>query len=168
MSSTEEEKEGTPTAQLWEAAAQGSLEQVQKLLEAGADICEGNADGMTPLMLAAQSGHAPVVRALLQAGAPWNALNPSGRCAGDYAMEAGHQEAFDALLDAGKFLFSSSVALSVLLWNLSLPFLLQSLTVHAVPSFVSLSLETKLLQINKIPLDLQQHLFKCKLVIALM
>ncbi|CAK9220652.1 unnamed protein product [Sphagnum jensenii] len=101
MSSTEEEKEGTPTAQLWEAAAQGSLEQVQKLLEAGADICEGNADGMTPLMLAAQSGHAPVVRALLQAGAPWNALNPSGRCAGDYAMEAGHQEAFDALLDAG-------------------------------------------------------------------
>jgi hypothetical protein len=54
------------------------------------------------------------------------------------------------------------------LWNLSLPFLLQSLTVHAFLSFVSLSLESQLLQINKIPIDLQQHLFKCKLVIALM
>lgn len=90
--------------ELQRAAAEGSLERVQRLLaNAGTDdVCEGNEDGMTPLMLAAQNGHAEVVRALLQAGAPWNALNPAGQCAGDFAMDAGHQEAFDVLLDAGK------------------------------------------------------------------
>lgn len=89
-------------ADLQKAAAEGDLERVQRLLAAGSDACEGNVDGMTPLMLAAQNGHAEVVRALIQAGAPWNALNPAGQCAGDFAMEAGHQEAFDVLLDAGK------------------------------------------------------------------
>lgn len=88
--------------ELWKAAAEGNVERVQSLLESGADICEGNDEGLTPLMMAAQNGHAEVVRALLRAGAPWNALNPAGKCAGDFAMEAGHQEAFDVLLDAGK------------------------------------------------------------------
>lgn len=87
--------------ELQKAAAEGKLETVEKLLDGGADACEGNEEGMTPLILAAQNGHAEVVRALLKASAPWNALDSSGKCAGDYAMEAGHQEAFDVLLDAG-------------------------------------------------------------------
>ncbi|KAG0586277.1 hypothetical protein KC19_2G078200 [Ceratodon purpureus] len=93
--------EGGGAGELQRAAAEGDLERVRSLLDAGADACEGNHEGMTPLMLAAQNGHAEVVRALLQAGAPWNALNPLGQCAGDFAMDAGHQEAFDILLDAG-------------------------------------------------------------------
>ena len=94
--------EGMGAEELHAAAAEGDLERVRRLLDAGADACEGNNEDMTPLMLAAQNGHAEVLRALLQAGAPWNALNPSGQSAGDFAMEAGHQEAFNVLLDAGK------------------------------------------------------------------
>lgn len=83
------------------AAAEGRASDVLELLKSGADACESDASGTTPLMLAAKNGHAAIVTTLLEAGAPWNALDPSGRCAGDYAMQLGHQLAFDVLLDAG-------------------------------------------------------------------
>ncbi|KAG6543685.1 hypothetical protein Mapa_014869 [Marchantia paleacea] len=84
-----------------EAAAEGRVSDVEELLKAGADVCEHDSNGISPLMHAAKNGHASIVSRLLEAGAPWNALDKTGRCAGDYAADHGHQDAFDVLLNAG-------------------------------------------------------------------
>ncbi|CAM6084690.1 unnamed protein product [Calypogeia fissa] len=93
--------EGSSSLALCEAAAEGRASEVSELLKAGADACEPDPSGITPLIHAAKNGRGAIVATLLEAGAPWNALDPSGRCAGDYAMELGHQDAFDVLLNAG-------------------------------------------------------------------
>lgn len=79
-------------AQLRIMAALGSVECVENLLNAGADV---NAHGLqyrTALMLAAENGHAGVVSALLKAGASVNAVDQFGKTALSLAENANRFE----------------------------------------------------------------------------
>jgi ankyrin repeat protein len=62
------------------AALNGRLEQVQALLEKGADV-NANAHGETPLMSAAWGGHLKVAKLLVEKGADVNAETESGTTA---------------------------------------------------------------------------------------
>lgn len=52
-----------------DAAAQGHLNIVEHLLDLGVDINYRDADGLTPLALAAREGHFALTRALINQGA---------------------------------------------------------------------------------------------------
>ena len=66
-----------------EAAAKGAVDEINALVEAGADPSyQDEAEGVSPLMRAAENGHLDAVVALLEAGAPWNAQDHEGYCAG--------------------------------------------------------------------------------------
>ena len=67
-----------PTESLFEAAKNGHLENVKKLIAAGAEVDAARADRVTPLYIAAQNGHLEVVKELIQAGASVNILNDKG------------------------------------------------------------------------------------------
>lgn len=55
-----------PLNELHVAAAAGSLQGVRRLLSTGSiDIDQGNPDGATPLILAAELGHTQVVKYLI-------------------------------------------------------------------------------------------------------
>lgn len=62
---------------LLEAAREGHLEVVRRLLEFGADVERGDAIGTTPLSAAAHGGHSAVVACLVKAGARRNELQVS-------------------------------------------------------------------------------------------
>lgn len=73
---------------------ESDLRAVMGLLRAaGVAIDAPNAQGTTPLMLAAQSGDASRVRLLLEAGANPNGRDMEGRDVDDYAVAAADQDA---------------------------------------------------------------------------
>ena len=72
---------------LHSGVAGGSLEVVEALLAAGADVQARQERGFTPLMGAAARGSEEVVRALLEAGADKAATNDDGKTALDFARE---------------------------------------------------------------------------------
>ncbi|CAK9040607.1 unnamed protein product [Durusdinium trenchii] len=90
-----------PVLPMSSAAAQGYLEVVRLLLEAGADKNAANQDGATALIKAAANGHLEVVRVLLEAGADKIAAKQDGAAALMIAAQNGHLEAVRALLEAG-------------------------------------------------------------------
>jgi ankyrin repeat protein len=67
------------------AAADGHLQIVRALVQAGAPIDPIDEAGMTPMMGAAQNGHAAVVRELLEYDADITRVDISGRSAEDLA-----------------------------------------------------------------------------------
>jgi uncharacterized protein len=74
------------------AAASGSDEIVQLLLDAGADPNAVQAGQWTPLHAAAEKGHAHVVRLLLERGAQPDAQSISGATPRSLAEGKGHAE----------------------------------------------------------------------------
>src|SRR5699024_2271659 len=98
---TEESKESA----LLMACAAGSLEVVNLLIKAGADIELG---ANTPLIEAAQEGHYPIVERLLQADAIINATNSSGDTALALAAENGHIDIVRLLIACGADVDGSS------------------------------------------------------------
>ena len=66
------------TRKLFRATRQGDINQVEQLLERGADIHATNHAGDTPLHVAVTERDANVARVLLKAGADINAVNHAG------------------------------------------------------------------------------------------
>ena len=75
---------------LMRAAEHGHLQEVQRLLAAGADVDASDEDGMTALMWASDNGHLAIVQKLLAAGANINASAHDGKTALMLATEFGH------------------------------------------------------------------------------
>ena len=60
--------DATGTTPLAWAVRQDDVQQVDKLIRAGADVTAANRYGITPLYLAALNGNAPIIEKLLKAG----------------------------------------------------------------------------------------------------
>src|SRR5262249_39745937 len=86
---------GAAPAPLLEAAASGSLDDLQRLLDQGAEVDARDALNRTALMAAARAGRTAHVQALLVAGA-------DGRTRGLWDASGGSFSALDAALQAGK------------------------------------------------------------------
>ena len=88
--------------ELWNAAREGDLATVDRLLGAGLDVDSPNRYGATALSFAAQNGQLEVVRRLLEAGAQVDVtdtfyqVDPLG-----WAAQGGHLEVAELLLDKG-------------------------------------------------------------------
>ena len=90
-----------PEYELFLAAGDGCVEDVQTLLEQGTKTIYQNEDGETPLHSAAFNNHAEVVRMLLEAGADVHARNNDGNTALLFAAIRGHDDVAEALLRGG-------------------------------------------------------------------
>jgi hypothetical protein len=76
---------------LMAAAAAGNVDDINALLQEGADPSyQDVAEGVSPLMRAAENGHLQAAVALLEGGAPWNAQDKEGYTAGKPADLACH------------------------------------------------------------------------------
>jgi ankyrin repeat protein len=61
------------------AARQGSIESTKALIDGGADINQGDADGNNPLLIAILNNHDELALMLIGKGADLNAVNKDGR-----------------------------------------------------------------------------------------
>lgn len=77
---------------LHNAAASGSVESIELLLQAGGNVNVLSPNESTPLMMAARQGKEVAVRALLRHGANPALINQSGYNAAGYAMKANRKE----------------------------------------------------------------------------
>lgn len=87
--------------QLMEAAFNGNLEEVQRLVSAGAVVDAADQEKRTPFMVAAFNGHTPVLQYLLEEGAKIDARDSNGRTALMYASSGPFEEAVAFLLKEG-------------------------------------------------------------------
>ena len=82
---------------------------VATLLSAGANVAAPQANGVTPLMMAARTGSLDIVRTLLTHGAIATTVIPStGQTALMWATAEGHLEVMAALMAAGADIHSPS------------------------------------------------------------
>jgi ankyrin repeat protein len=86
---------------LLEAAFEGKLPEVQRLVAEGNSVETMDPDKRTPLMWAAFNGHTAVVGYLLQRGAAIDAKDSSGRTALMYASSGPFYETVKLLLEKG-------------------------------------------------------------------
>jgi hypothetical protein len=98
---TEAVKPSAITLELWHIAGTGDVEQLNQLLNQGAEVNAGDRTGVTALMRAAYHGQLQMVRALIEHGADPNATDRGGLNALTMAKHAGHQEVVEALLSLG-------------------------------------------------------------------
>jgi hypothetical protein len=92
MSAPEKAQIKSPIPHLWQIAAAGDIDQLEDILNRGADINASNPSGLTPLMVAAYHGRIEMVRALIKCGADVNATEDAGLTASMLADDAGHDE----------------------------------------------------------------------------
>lgn len=85
---------------LWRAARAGDVAQVQRLLDAGADVSAADVDGETPLHAAARAGAVDVVRLLLSHRVPVAARSRHGATALHLAARENNLEVVRELLAA--------------------------------------------------------------------
>ena len=78
-----------------------NIEKIQGHLDAGANINKANADGKTPLHIAAENGHKSVAGILITKGADVNARDNKGRTPLHLATQEGHAPMADYLTDKG-------------------------------------------------------------------
>lgn len=86
---------------LHDAAQNGDLDQVVRLLDEGASIGEPDEAGEPPLMIAALAGHEAVVALLLDRGADVAIRNRGGLTALHAAAYGGHEAVVRLLLERG-------------------------------------------------------------------
>jgi ankyrin repeat protein len=73
------------------AVSNGKLAALHALVDAGIDLNQGDKDGRTPLMLAAQQGDKEMVEVLLNANADPSLVNSENVSAYDVALQSGRQ-----------------------------------------------------------------------------
>jgi len=88
-------------AQLLKAAWEGNLHDLQKALQAEANVNVSDDQDISTLRWAVQSGHSEAVRLLLDAGANINQQSESGWTALMQAVIAGNAEIVSLLLERG-------------------------------------------------------------------
>ena len=91
---------------LLEAVSTGDIDRAGKLLAAGADCNERNAEGATVLMLAAHAGQLDLVKTLIDAGADVNLSDERGwgplmKAAYNADLDRGFADVAQTLIDAG-------------------------------------------------------------------
>lgn len=86
---------------IFRAAEEGSIDEVEELLAEGEDVNSADAWGNTPLHLAAREGHAELVRRLLARGASTDMSNARGQTALHTACERGHNGVARMLVEGG-------------------------------------------------------------------
>ena len=87
--------------ELLKAAQAGNVEEVNRLLDQGADPNETGGEGVTPLILAAIRGHANVAAALLGRGADIDRPDEGSYTALLHAIGLRNNQVTDLLLDRG-------------------------------------------------------------------
>jgi ankyrin repeat protein len=94
--------QGDGVTPLHQAALGNHLDEVKRLIAAGADVeATTRIDGFTPLPLACVNGNASIVEALLQAGADANATTSDGATPLMFAAASGSAKAIRLLLARG-------------------------------------------------------------------
>jgi ankyrin repeat protein len=83
------------------AVYEGDLAEVERLIDAGADVSLANNYGATPMSLAAEVADTEILRALLDAGADVDSPNPEGQTALMAVARTGNLEAASMLLERG-------------------------------------------------------------------
>lgn len=83
------------------AATHGSLEALETLIEAGADLDKEDKQGETALMKAVRKGHLSATRLLVEAGADLNRTDYTGRSALTHAREQRETGIFNFLSQKG-------------------------------------------------------------------
>jgi ankyrin repeat protein len=86
---------------LIEAAREGNVSEVTRLLDSGADVNAVDSEGWSPLIAASWAGHLKVVRILLERGADVHARDGAGETALMAAATKGRVEIVKALLEKG-------------------------------------------------------------------
>ena len=90
------------TEQLMRAVKSNNAAQVAKLIEQGAEVSRADANGDSPLIMAAYKGYTEIVKLLLEAGADVAALDPGMKATALHAAAyAGHAEAARLLIAHG-------------------------------------------------------------------
>jgi ankyrin repeat protein len=90
------------TEQLMRAVKSNNVAQVAKLIEQGAEVSRADANGDSPLIMAAYKGYTEIVKLLLEAGADVAALDPGMKATALHAAAyAGHVEAARLLIAHG-------------------------------------------------------------------
>lgn len=90
-----------PPRPLFEAASEGDLQKLKKLIKAGADFKETLSDGTTLLMTAAENGHNDIVQELIKLGVDVNQRKPDTFSAFLVACFLGHAEIIKLLAKNG-------------------------------------------------------------------
>ncbi len=83
------------------AAAQGNVEALEVLIEAGADLNKEDRNGESALIKAVRNGHLTITRVLVEAGADLNQTDYTGRSALVHAEESREVGIFNYLSQKG-------------------------------------------------------------------
>lgn len=93
--------EAPRTGTVQELALRGDLDGLRALIEAGADVTEADAEGLTPLHSAAFGGHVPALEYLLEHGARLNVRDQYGFTPLHAAAREGRLAAVEFLVERG-------------------------------------------------------------------
>ena len=97
-----EERISAATEELMDAADRGTVKELRRAIEDGADVNakRNDAEGATALMWVAYRGEVAMVKELIKAGADLNAVDNQGHSAVDEARSGGHQDIVAILQEA--------------------------------------------------------------------
>ncbi len=87
--------------QLLQACKNGSISEIERLIEEGADVNKAKNDDWNPILIASFNGKVEAIQVLIRLGADVNKSNNSGATALHIAAQNGHIEAIETLIKKG-------------------------------------------------------------------